>query len=822
VFAVASADDPKMNTPQLNETDCETDCETGGEKCRTGSRRGSMRGGLLGGLALLAVGVAALMWWRGTPGSDSVSTAPIAGGVSGIPRIHPIRIAPDLQEVSGLPLSPGALEGCNVLLVTLDTTRSDRISCYGNPELETSTLDRLAAEGVVFSRATAVAPTTLPTHASILTGLYPVHHGARVNGLFRLDDLHETLAERLRAEGYRTGAVISAFVLDSQYGLDQGFDDYDDTLPDARGASRRHYRESRAEHTTDRAVRWLRGTSSDHFFLWVHFFDPHHEYRPPERFAGQHRSNLYDGEIAYVDDELGRLLAVLDELELSERTLVVVVGDHGESLGQHGEITHGYLAYGATLRVPLIMRCGEILGGGLHCTSPVSQVDVVPTVLSLLGFDLPDELDGLPLNGSVATDRPTFFESFAGAFEHGWEPLVGVSRGDWKYIHSSAPELYDLAADPQEETNLFAAESTTAAEMKARLGDLYGVDLGLVDQVTPNVAPSREDLEQLQALGYLGGGVVDPAGRGTRGHPREMMPVMHRVEQADHDSKTPEETIAELKEVLREHPDFYPAWSYLGAAYGRIGDLEQGAHALERCIELRPGMPQTVYDLAMVRVKQERAAEALALLEPLLLQYPGLVRGRYLYGTILGQLGRFEEAARQLKTVFELSPELERCAKQMVGAYRKIGRGDEARGILERHLEGDPRSSKARVVLADILERQVSAARAEALLRQGLAVIPDDPGLVNALALLLARGGDGAGPRLGEAEELLEGYRERVETPDSALLFTLASIHAEGGHLEEAISVAEVVRGAAGEEGDDALLAAVERLLTRLRSARAR
>ena len=751
-------------------------------------------------------------------GDEAHDFAPRGAGET--PPIRSLRVASELREVEELGVPPAALAGCNLLLVTLDTTRSDRIACYGNPDIDTPTLDALAAEGVVFSRVTAVAPTTLPAHASILTGLYPVHHGARINGLFRLDETHETLAETMRAAGYRTGAIVSSFVLDSQFGLDQGFDDYDDTLTEDEDPGYRHYRERRADATTDRARSWIRGVARERFFLWVHYFDPHREYRPPEPFATRYARDLYDGEIAYVDGELRRLLDELDALELTERTLVVVVGDHGESLGQHGEVTHGILTYQSTLRIPLILRCGERLGGGVHCVASVSQVDLVPTVRSLLGLGPAPETDGVALNEALPLDRAAFFESLTGAMEHGWEPLLGLRRGDEKYIHSSDPELYDLARDPREETNLIATNPGVAREMVALLEELYGVDLAEVDAGAPSATPTAAEVDELRALGYFGGGGTVTTGRGARGNPREMMQLLRRVEEADQESKSAESGIDELRRVVAEHPDFYPAWHHLGDLYRRVEDLTKAAAALERCLELRPGVPQTLYELALVRANQGRREDARLLLEPLVAQYPGLVRARYLYGTVLGQLGRFAEAAGHLKAAFDLDADYERCTEHLIGAYGQLGRGDEVRGILELRLEADPRSVKPRLALARQLERAGNVAGAEAHLRRGLAAVPEEGAIATSLALLLARHRRDQDPTLEEATTILVEFNARRKSPAPAVLFTLGTLYAEAGRLDEAVAALEQAITAARASEETELAATAEQLRARLLASR--
>jgi len=603
-----------------------------------------------------------------------------------------------LSHRDSLPVEAGHLSDCNLLLVTLDTTRADRLGVYGNSAIKTPTLDHLAATGVVFSTVTAVAPLTLPAHASLMTGRYPTSHGVRANGLFRLGDEFETLAERLLAAGYRTGAVVSSFVLDEQFGLSQGFEVYDDNLGEGQLEDSRHYREQSAAVTTERALRWLKEVRTERFFLWVHYFDPHHEYAPPSPFAERYADNAYDGEIAYVDDALGRLL---DGLAGSRsRTLVAVVGDHGEGLGQHSEMTHSYLSYDATLRVPLILQAGERLGGGVHIARPVSQVDVAPMLASLLGVPFAGGGVTQDLFAPAKEEHPVFFETLAGRLDYGWEPLFGVAVGHMKYIHSSVPELYDRERDPDELVNLAPGDPATTERLGRLVRDMFSDDLAAVP--TPSVDLGLEDLERLQGLGYMGGGNADPAPVAAGLTPQSMMRYLTRVELAQDKSKPIAESIAELEAVLAEQPDFYPAWKGLGNAHRRVPDLEAAARVLQRCIELRPGIPQTVFELALVRAHRRQTDEVLELLEPIARSYPNFVPARYLLGSTLAGVRRFDEALVHLRAVFDLDPDHERCLEHLVMAYIFASRREELLTVLGKHLEAHPEASKVRAALTDL------------------------------------------------------------------------------------------------------------------------
>ncbi len=601
-----------------------------------------------------------------------------------------------LEPLDHVPAAPGALAEHSLLLVTLDTTRADRLGCYGNGAIRTPTFDRLAATGILFADTLAVAPTTLPSHASIMTGLYPTEHGVRANGLFRLEAEAETLAERLRAAGFATGAVVSSFVLDRQFGFAQGFDVYDDELFSANVPTDRHFREREAAETTRRALRFLDQVGDERFFLWVHYFDPHHEYAPPAPFDAAYEANLYDGEIAYVDAALARLLEKID----SDRTLVAVVGDHGEGLGQHDEFTHSYLTYDSTLHVPLLLNA-DGLAGGVLCTRPMSQVDVLPVCLALLGITSGPAAERAL--AAVPRAHPRWFETLAGTLEYGWEPLYGVVVGDDKYIHGADPELYDRASDPGELANLAGRRGARVEELRQLVTTTFADDLRTTPG--PTVALEGDELERLQNLGYFGAG-TNGASADARGGPppapRTMMSFLKRVEFARTPDKPFAEQIAELEAVLAERPDFYPAWSALGGVYRDIPDLEAAAQALERCLVLRPGLPGSATDLALVRTTQGQNDEARRLLEPIVEAYPTLTRSRALYGTVLARLGRFDEACTQLVAVFELDPDYPNVAANLAQAALRAGRADEVVALFEAHLAAEPAAATIRRLLGEL------------------------------------------------------------------------------------------------------------------------
>src|SRR4051794_28795075 len=368
-----------------------------------------------------------------------------------------LALAVVLSCVPGRPvarLAPGGSRGGNVLLVTIDTLRRDRLGAYGNGGALTPTLDRLASDGARYTHARSHVPLTLPAHTSILTGRTPRSHGVHVNGASRLDAARPTLATVLQGNGYRTGAFIGAFVLAARFGLNRGFDEYDDRYPHESDTFK--VADRRAAEVVKAAGDWILraegqtpSRSPRPWFAWVHLFDPHAPYDAPPDYRRDR--SPYDAEIAYTDAMLGQLLDRLRAAHALDRALVVVTADHGESLGEHGEMTHGLFAYNATIAVPLIVAGTDIHAGTID--APVAHMDLTPTVLDLAGVPVPDGLDGRSLVRPPERDRPLYFEAVDAALTRGWAPLTGIVQNATKFIDLPEAELYDLLADPGETSN---------------------------------------------------------------------------------------------------------------------------------------------------------------------------------------------------------------------------------------------------------------------------------------------------------------------------------------------------------------------------------
>ena len=397
----------------------------------------------------------------------------------------------------------------NVVLITIDTLRADRLGCYGYADIETPHLDRLAGEGILFENAVTTVPFTLPAHSSIMTGVYPPIHGVRENVGYALDERLPTLAEDMAGAGRRTGGFVSAFVLDGRWGIDRGFDRYyDEFKVQDMGTLNIASVQREGTETIDQAEAWLDDVAGAPFFLWLHLFEPHDPYEAPEPFAARYPKRPYDAEVAYADSLVGRLREMLEGRNLLDRTLLVVTGDHGEGLGDHGEYFHGFFVYDSTVRVPLIVRLPEGRLGGRRVDAAVSHVDLRPTILDALGLSSPpvDSRQGgrslLPLVlGMDDSERFAYIESYYSLYHYGWAPLRAIHTGPLKFIDAPEPELYRLTDDPGEAENVVRRTRVEARELRDRLllmiSEFEGTGAG--EAAPPDL--DQETLAQLQALG---------------------------------------------------------------------------------------------------------------------------------------------------------------------------------------------------------------------------------------------------------------------------------------------------------------------------------
>lgn len=766
------------------------------------------------GLLAAAGGLLMLRWFPDLQ-------ARMFGTRTGVPR-YAIDPPADFRRSESLSAAPGSLAGSNVLLVTLDTTRADRIGCYGNDRVRTPRLDRLARSGVLFSDVTAVAPATLPSHASILTGLYPYHHGARANSVFQLGPEHETLPEILREAGYATAAFVSAFVLDGRFGVAQGFETFEDQMGTAQSELWLEVAERTGDQTTDVSIEWLKLHGGKKFFAWVHYYDPHHPYRAPAEYANEKTQLGYDAEITFMDAQVGRLLDALDELGITEKTLVVVMGDHGEGLGHHDEGSHGILVYESVLRVPFIMRCGDKLGTGVHIDTPVSQVDVTPTVLSLLGLPTPPGLDGRDLTQAPVERRTLYFETLQGLIEHECAALLGVREGDVKYIYGLQPELYDLKADPFEENDLAAARRGEAERLHEKLRKFYGDDLDKASTPEPTETLSPEERAKLAALGYVTASETSLVEPSQRTDPKKTMELLTRATAAV--ALGIPDALPELEKLAVEFPESHTVHLYRGQAYTQMGELDRAEAAYERALEIRPNHPQVLLSLAQVKAKQNDITEALSLYEMLLGRLPDSAGVKSEYARILARAGEFGKATDLLKASLDLDPTEAETPSTLLRVATQAGRREEALTALRAALDRNPHLALVRSTLAGAIADAGQFDEAQAMLETGIRLDPNVSELINNLAFLYVTHPNAELRRPYEAIQMMEELCQRTKYEDARLLNTLAVVYFSRHRVDEAIATAQKALAIAKTAADPkhrALVPAIEAALQGYRKAKA-
>jgi len=478
----------------------------------------------------------------------------------------------------------------NLLLITIDTLRADRLSCLDASPVQTPVIDKLAGSGVLFSRAFAHNPLTLPSHANIFLGTTPLVHGVHDNVDFVVREEWLTLAEHLKSFGYATAAFIGSSALDSRFGLGQGFDLYDDEVK-PKGAPKYSSGERKAGKVVERALGWIRGKSSP-WFAWVHLYDPHMPYDPPEPYRSQYKNQPYNGEVAYVDAALGQLFRLIEGAGALNQTMVVLTADHGESLGEHGERTHGVFAYNATLWVPLIFRFPGARPARID--QPVSHVDIFPTVCEVLSVPAPGSLQGISLlpamNGKQIPPRKIYFESIEPLTIFHWAPLRGYIFRGRKFVDSPIPELYDLTKDFDERSNI--ADPKSAASFRAEL-DLLVQSLSRPENAQARRQPDRQTREMLKSLGYLAGDGSPAKDKfGPEDDAKALLPLLQEIEDVYYLKDAPT-AIRRLREIANRSSKLYQAHLYLakllhssGEKKGAIDVLAEGLRKFPDAYEI--------------------------------------------------------------------------------------------------------------------------------------------------------------------------------------------------------------------------------------------
>jgi arylsulfatase A-like enzyme/Flp pilus assembly protein TadD len=657
------------------------------------------------------------------PWSAVVAVLAVAG--TGLIVLH-------LRRGAASPAPPSRARD-NLLLVTLDTTRADHLGAYGWARARTGHLDRLAAEGVRFESAISPAPITLPAHASILTGLLPPEHGVRNNGNFYLPARFETLATVLHGQGYRTAAFVSSFILDRRYGLGRGFDTYDDRLEGAQPQILSLEAERRGDRTALALRSWLEthvaAASGAPFFAWLHLYDPHEPYRPPRPFRDLFADAPYDGEIAFDDAVVASILDRLDGLGLRQNTVVAVIGDHGESLGEHGEETHSMLLYEGTLRVPLILWRPGRVPAGVVIREPVRATDLAPTLLDLLGappLKTPHGRSLVPLlsGGSPGPVPPIYAETLLPQFYMSWAPLFSLRDERFKLIEAPRPELYDLAADPREERNLFAKEPRRAEALRGALRQLSASGAGAMSVGSLD----REAMEKLAALGYVGAGAepgkTDPANVGV--DPKDMIAVFNRLRRANSAVRDRRfsEALPVLRQVLKDDPRNAFARLVLGSAHMGMGQYGQAIEWFRKYLELVPTSAYAHQWIAICQLRRGDRDEALREAAAALAIDPHFSDARVLRGGVLAARGDHEGAIAELRAAVESDPTKPVLRLDLAKVLGEAGRGDDARAEYQTALRLQPDYAPALIGLGALLAVRGDLEGAERSLRRALELDP--------------------------------------------------------------------------------------------------
>jgi arylsulfatase A-like enzyme/Flp pilus assembly protein TadD len=636
------------------------------------------------------------------------------------------------------------LRPLNLVLITIDTLRADRLGCYGYRSAETPHLDRFAAQGALFENAVAQAPLTAPSHASMMTGLYPVTHKVRDTGNFVLAPEHATLAVILERAGWDTAAFVGASVLKKRFGFGHGFAVYDDEMP--RSGASEEEPERRAADVVDRAIAWLGSRSGKPFFLWVHVYDPHLPYDPLPPFREKHAAQPYDGEVAYTDQQAGRLLDAVAGKSAPGGNLIAILSDHGESFGEHGEYAHGVFLYDTTVRIPWLIA-GPGVPRGVRVEEQARTIDLLPTLLELMGGQAPRETQGtslVPVLGGKGGAGFSYTETLFPKINMGWAELRAIRTARWKYIRAPRPELYDLANDPGETANAIASHTDEVKELERMLESVTGGVGTRKPETVETAVVDRRTLEQLKSLGYLGGSTPgEYALTGAGVDPKDRTGVLKLL----HFATNPEPGVSVARRVamLRQaigldsgNPTLYSnlgdlyraagregeetrlyqdavnhgvrnAWLYsrLGALYLRRGNKSEAITFLEGAARANPADYDSLQNLAVAYRETGRLDDAERVLQ-------SIVKSGEEYAPAYNELGMVafaKQDAAAARGYFEKAAQLDAAYQlNLARLYKTLGENARARAAFEAFLAGPAARPEYRRMAPEV-RRELEAVR---------------------------------------------------------------------------------------------------------------
>jgi len=666
----------------------------------------------------------------------------------------------------------------NVLLITLDTTRADHLGCYGYRQAETPNIDWLASQGVRFAQAYAQVPLTFPSHCSIMTGTYPLYHGARNNGTYHLHPDILTLAEAIKSHGFQTAAFVSSFTVDSRFGLDQGFDLYDDNFKPGQ-AFKAVNAERRAEEVFQPFSAWLEKRDNRPFFCWLHFFDPHLPYDPPSPFKEKFLANPYDGEIAYMDFYVGQVIAKLREKDLLDRILIILAGDHGEGLGEKGEEGHGVFLYEESLQVPLILYAGERLPARKVVKGRVRLIDIMPTILDMLKMPLPAKIQGQSLLTSLGQrslkDRPNYIETYFPRENYGWSELTGVMDGRWKYIQAPREELYDLHNDPEEKNNWAQQKTEVVAKLKEKLTAYFQAYSSSFAQKKPL---TEEEREKLRSLGYVA--LTEETASGNLPDPKDRLDELKLITAAEiMEFQQKFEAAAELYErILALRPEAPTNYVNLALVYARLNRFDQAVDILEKGVARIPHSLVLLSRLGHTYLVMGRLKKAFDTWQQVLNLDPEYLDGLLSSGWILDLMGEKEGARKFYEKALAIEPENKFLRKNLAFNLATTGNLEEAIKIYEKLAADFPEDEEIWQNLGIAYGYAANIDKAVECLERAISLKPTPTAYLN-LAVAKKKKGD-----LAAAIKYLKLYLENAEGESKEKVY---SARAELAELEKSL-----------------------------------
>jgi arylsulfatase A-like enzyme/Tfp pilus assembly protein PilF len=631
----------------------------------------------------------------------------------------------------------------NVLLVTLDTTRADRIGCYGYAKAKTPNLDFLALNGVRFSNAYSQVPLTLPSHCSILTGTYPIYHQVHNNGSYYLSPSYVTLAEVFKKRGYKTAAFVSSFTVDSRFGLDQGFEVYDDKFQEDE-VIKTYRSERRADRVFSSFSTWVDKNAEQKFLCWVHFYDPHLPYDPPFPFKEEFSDSPYDGEIAYMDLYVGKIIEKLREKYILDKTLIILAGDHGEALGEKGELDHGVFIYDNTLKVPFILYCKKNLPQGMTISSRVRLIDIMPTLLEMLKVPVDQKIQGISLleyiEGRKKDDLPSYIETYSPRESYNWSELIGLIDSEWKYIQAPKEELYNLKRDPAEEKNLIDKENIITSEMKGKLKSM------IRDYSSGIEAEKRkltlEEQEKLRSLGYLGTESTEDIPRRDLPDPKDRIgdfQIMFQAKMYEF-QRDYQKAIETYNKIISLAPRIRTNYYHLALIYMKVNRYEEAAQVLKKGIENIPDV-LLFARLGVAYVKLGKLKEALEANQAALRINPNYFGALISSGWVMNQLGKQKEALEYYQKALRIEPENRFLQMDYAHTLAASGRVDEALEIYNRLKSEYPNDYRIYEGISNVYSSMGDLEKSVRNFRKALALNPSPETYLD-YAVILERGGN--------------------------------------------------------------------------------